>query len=192
MVADLIDDHFLSWREDLVRALFFVEDAGKILTIPLSSHKPDDKTYWACTKSGKFTVKSAYHLAVAKFSRKADNIPSASNTNVIWKNLWQISTPPKIGHFLWSACLDTLPTMQNLIRRGMYVDPACCRSGEDQESLSHVLVECPFVQQVWRLSPIRFDTQIFGRFPFLALCGEMLKNPKQEGAAIFTLIAWHI
>lgn len=192
IVEDLIDEHGPYWKEEVIRRSFSMEDADKILRMPLSSQKPCDKSFWAPTKSGKFSVKSAFHLAIGKFSKCAIHLPSASSSDPIWKNIWLTKTPPKVGHFLWSACSDSLPTKQNLFRRGIRMDPTCTRCGVENETLSHILVECTFAKEVWCLGRIRFDLHTFGKLPFRSLCGKILKTPKHEGATIFAFLAWNI
>lgn len=59
-------------------------------------------------------------------------------------------------------------------------------------SSSHTLLSCEFVRKVWMSSPIRINVKIHVQLPFRFLCGEMLKKPKEDGAALFALIAWSI
>ena len=49
----------------MVDSIFLPHEAKAIKMIPLSVCSPPDKLVWAETTNGKFTVKSAYHLAVS-------------------------------------------------------------------------------------------------------------------------------
>lgn len=116
-VSAFIDVGSREWDEERVRESFSAEDADRILSIPLSHRLPPDTQFWKHTKSGKFSVRTAYHSAISLFSSLGRNIPASSNPNDDWLKLWNMQTWPKIKHFLWRACGDGLPTRANLVRR---------------------------------------------------------------------------
>ena len=78
---------------------FLLEDRDDILSIPLSSSSMQDRLIWAGNKSGKFTVKSAYALALEE---------KTPNT------IWQMKALQKIKHFAWKAGRNILATKSNL------------------------------------------------------------------------------
>lgn len=53
------------WNEVLIRESLLPCDAVDILNIPLSRANLEDEIIWAINNKGKFSEKSAYHLAVA-------------------------------------------------------------------------------------------------------------------------------
>jgi hypothetical protein len=59
------------WKEDLVRCCFLTIDASHILKFPLQPTLSRDVLIWWGTISGKFTVKSAYHVAFSRISDHA-------------------------------------------------------------------------------------------------------------------------
>lgn len=59
-VAALINEDSKSWNVNLVNSLFLEHEASIILRLPLSRQGAEDKCVWHWTKSGNFTVKSAY------------------------------------------------------------------------------------------------------------------------------------
>lgn len=61
-VLELIDVTNAAWNEDLIKSLFNHTDAELIMKVPLSAHFPNDKTTWAYTSSGLYSVKSGYWL----------------------------------------------------------------------------------------------------------------------------------
>ena len=65
-VQDLIDPISGNLDEQLVRENFWPVDAERILQIPLSSHGQSDFISWHFSKSGCFTVRSAYHITWKK------------------------------------------------------------------------------------------------------------------------------
>ena len=63
MVRDLLREDELEWDIELVKGLFFPQDAEAILSIPISESVAKDRTVWVEDKKGKFSVKSVYRLA---------------------------------------------------------------------------------------------------------------------------------
>ena len=61
-VRSLIDEVAGRWNEDIVRSYFSEDDAEKILQIPLCYTSCEDFPFGPHTKSGIYTVKSAYSL----------------------------------------------------------------------------------------------------------------------------------
>lgn len=60
-VGELIDQVSGSWEEQLVKDIFWEEDAVNILAISVRSG-PDDIVAWHFDTKGIFSVKSAYHV----------------------------------------------------------------------------------------------------------------------------------
>ena len=53
-----------------------------------------------------------------------------------------------------------LPVADQILRRGMDVDPRCQVCGQEGESINHVLFTCSVARQVWALSGV--PTSEFG------------------------------
>ena len=70
MVADLIDSSTARWKNEVIDSLFIDYEADLIKSISLSAALPPDKLVWAETNNGKFTVGSAYKLAVTLFKSR--------------------------------------------------------------------------------------------------------------------------
>ena len=88
----------------MIDGWFLPEDRDAILSIPLSSTSTQDRVIWAENKSGKFTVKSAYVLALEeKTPETMADCSDESTRSKIWKSIWQMKTPQKIKHFAWKA-----------------------------------------------------------------------------------------
>jgi hypothetical protein len=60
-VGELIDPIIGEWDEMLVRENFWPIDADRILQIPLFHEETEDYVAWHLTKSGVFSVRSAYY-----------------------------------------------------------------------------------------------------------------------------------
>jgi hypothetical protein len=60
-VSDLINPVTGWWDEELIRENFWSIDANRILEIPIAPLGMQDFVAWHLTKTGLFTVRSAYH-----------------------------------------------------------------------------------------------------------------------------------
>lgn len=70
----------------------------------------DDKLIWAPNRSGKFSVKSTYHLA--------SNVSTGDfSLDVIWKVLWKMKIPERLKFLVWKIAVNGLPVRMNLINK---------------------------------------------------------------------------
>lgn len=86
------------WNVDMLTSVLPKEEVDVIRTIPLSVRSIGDNFIWHFDKKGKFTVKSAYHVArlwVLPPSLLASSSASTSPFSTLWNNLWQVNVPPK-------------------------------------------------------------------------------------------------
>lgn len=62
-----------------------------------------------------------------------------------------------LGHFIWKVCYDILPTRLNLVKRKFSDQVMCPICNIENESLIHILCECPAATDVWgeTRSPLR-------------------------------------
>nr|XP_023881248.1 uncharacterized protein LOC111993657 [Quercus suber] len=115
MVSVLIDLDSKRWKADLVKKIFLPFEADTILRIPLCYSLPDDKLIWLGNTRGVFTVRSAYYVALSLVKSCNRGESSAGDSrSLLWKRVWHLNLPEKIRIFAWRACMDALPTMQNL------------------------------------------------------------------------------
>jgi len=56
--------HDKSWNEQVVRQVFSVDIANKILHTPLIAQVEDDIILWKAERHGRYAVRSAYRLCV--------------------------------------------------------------------------------------------------------------------------------
>ncbi|KAI4347894.1 hypothetical protein L6164_008670 [Bauhinia variegata] len=127
------------------------DDAQTICRIPLVPDSGPDR--WICkhTKDGVFIVKTTYKMLVAiRHAMGAHNSPS----NLIWKRIWKLKMPPKLGHFIWRRCLNIISTTEASISQGMKIPNSCCYHKEE-ESIFHALFRCMQIQEVWDCNELR-------------------------------------
>ncbi|KAK6148918.1 hypothetical protein DH2020_016443 [Rehmannia glutinosa] len=190
-VSDIIDLQSKTWDYNRVKQMFNPHDAERICRTYINPRLLPDKRIWSKEKSGRFTVRSAYHLAVEKWSDTLA-LASSSTGNPAWKKLWDLRVLPKIKQFLWRVCTDSLPTKDNLRRRGLDIDPVCFICGEGIETSSHIFLKCREVQTIWYTSPLRMDLSItsFESPKNLIWCA-MIKYPT-DYVEYLACLAWRI
>jgi hypothetical protein len=125
-VSHLIRQGSGSWHEAVVHRYFYPWDVDEILKMKLPSVDMSDSVAWHYEKFGLFSVKSAYRLALMI---DHDLGSSGSSTapdggRMVWKNLWNLSIPPKIKVFLWRVTNNELAT--NATRNYRHMTPTSC------------------------------------------------------------------
>ena len=66
----------------------------------------------------------------------------------IWKNLWQLHIPNKVGSFAWRASKNILSMKDNLYRRKIIEDSLCVVCGCEPECSGHILWDCEKAREV--------------------------------------------
>ncbi|CAN1810691.1 Putative ribonuclease H protein At1g65750 [Linum perenne] len=107
---------------------------------PPNAANGDDTWVWGCESNGKFSINSAYDLITR---------PVNPRPLVDWKRIWQWVGPNRVKHFLWLASHGKLLTNAERMRRHMAVNGDCHRCLGIEESVLHVIRDCPFARQVW-------------------------------------------
>ncbi|KAL5739901.1 hypothetical protein ACOSQ2_029081 [Xanthoceras sorbifolium] len=125
------------------------------------TRRPSSASPWVCPgirialfgiliKKGIYSVKSGYQLALRdKFQGSSS---CSSSNHRWWMSLWNLSIPPKIKIFIWRVCHDTLPSLLNLFKRKVGLDPSCKRCGKSPESTAHALFWCVNSWTSWTAS----------------------------------------
>ncbi|XP_059639319.1 uncharacterized protein LOC132281652 [Cornus florida] len=118
-VADLIDMQQASWNRDILTLVFLPHEVVVISKCQFSLRNKTDSYIWALETSGRFTVKSAYHLAMSL------HCPTLVGVGKIWKEIWHCKTLSKINHFLWRCCHDVLSLGSTRLHRRFTNDAMC-------------------------------------------------------------------
>jgi len=154
-VADLIDPGTGTWDEKLVLDTFWPEDAQIILNIPTAEGMNDWPT-WHYDSMGKFSVKSAYKLAVQIRDQESGSDASSSSSvqgsvgAFPWQKIWHLKLPNKVNMFIWRMAHNSLPVRRNLARRGVKLDTICPVCQRLDEDCSHIFFKCKGVRACWR------------------------------------------
>ncbi|KAM6558702.1 hypothetical protein CsatA_027941 [Cannabis sativa] len=70
----------------------------------------------------------------------------------VWKTLWKIKVPPKVLHLIWKALTNCLPTRTQLYSKHVPVHLTCPFCHTEEESITHVLLQCHFSKSCWNRS----------------------------------------
>ncbi|KAL0011421.1 hypothetical protein SO802_006529 [Lithocarpus litseifolius] len=104
----------------------------------------------------------------------------------IWEDKW-LSTPTT-----YKACVNALPTLLNLRKRGVNTDGMCPVCGLEFESIYHALVKCVGVKNIWDMwkeCPIVIGAE---NMDFSNLALKMLEVGTPRDMELLVVIAWVI
>ncbi|CAN1139910.1 Putative ribonuclease H protein At1g65750 [Linum perenne] len=74
--------------------------------------------------------------------------PSNPRSKEAWNRVWKWGGPSRIQFFLWLLSHEKLLTNLERKRRHMTQDSSCPRCAHTEESIFHILRDCPFAVQV--------------------------------------------
>jgi hypothetical protein len=95
---------------------FFHWDVQEILKIKLPGIKAPDWIAWKYEKTGMFSVRSAYRLALTRV-QDLDALGSSSEPRgerAVWKKMWKLPVLPKVRNFVWKMIKNGLPANENV------------------------------------------------------------------------------
>jgi len=159
------------WNEQVVRQVFSVDIAVKILHTPLVSQVEDDKIIWKVERHRRFSVHNAYRLCVTELLYS-----SYLWRPGYWSCIWNLKVPPKVKNLLWRMCRGCLPTCVRLLDKGVDCPTHYNTCDSTHEDLLHVFFACPFVIQVWNRTGLWSSVQ------------HTLSHMASVSAAIFSLL----
>ncbi|KAK4283181.1 hypothetical protein QN277_000163 [Acacia crassicarpa] len=146
---------------------------------------PNKNLRWKWTKSGEFTVKSAY-----------DSLrPTEVHPDKLWSTIWKIKAPERCRIFMWLVLHNRLLTNVSRCKRGISTDGRCQICQVDEESLLHVLRDCPISHDLWRqIVPSQFwhtfSSLDFNRWVRWNLTSSGILRHSDEWQQIFTITCW--
>jgi exonuclease III len=148
---------------------------------------------WSSSKTGLFTVQTAYAL-LERENRGSLNgeCSNVQGLRWLWRKTWKLAIPGKIKHFLWRAYHESLPTCFNLHRRKIHKSPLCAICQQEEETTIHALWQCPLARNSWAL--VRGHVQ---KIPnqvgeFSGFMQWIFKNFNSNAIAEWAAVAWSI
>jgi hypothetical protein len=109
----------------------------RIQRVQLAPGSPDSFA-WKISVDGAYSTRSTY---IACFAGRTAQ-PAASQ-------VWNSFAPPKFKFFGWLAVWGRCWTADRLQRRGLANNGACPLCVRTDETLDHLLLQCPFARTVW-------------------------------------------
>lgn len=152
-VKDLMEYGGREWNEEILNIAFTAEDRARIQQLrPRGTHTQDGYC-WDYSKSGQYNVKSGYWvLKNVPMDRETPQMVNQPSLDALYQLAWKTDTNPKVHHFLWRCLSNCLSVAENLKRRHIIKDSQCIRCQAGEESVNHLLFQCPFARLVWALS----------------------------------------
>ncbi|XP_023633877.1 uncharacterized protein LOC111829331 [Capsella rubella] len=160
-IRHLIDRQSNSWKLERLQEFFSSEDVTIIGAIPLGITMCGDSFGWHFTKTGKYTVKSGYHTARLPDPRATVSQVCGPDIIPLLNKVWKVRCPPKIQHFMWQLLTGCISVSANLSKRGISCDSSCARCGSIEETVNHVIFECPPARQTWALANVHVGPFFF-------------------------------
>jgi hypothetical protein len=143
-VCLMIDQRSNSWDESTLRRYFYPWDVDEILKIKLPANASVDRIAWHYEKSGVFSIRSAYRVAM-NLEYNVDGMGSSSapmGERAIWRRLWNSHVLPKVRMFIWKLIRNGIPTNANRHYRHMLVVSSCEMCGHCYEVCFHATIRC--------------------------------------------------
>lgn len=193
MVCNLINVNTKSWLSAPINCIFSPEEARLIHIIPLSFRSPPDTLMWHFEKSGKFSVKNAYHLARGYLHLPNDGVSSTfMASGMFWNRLVGARVPPKVKMCVWSLCHDFIPSRANLVKRHITSDSFCVFFDWPLESVIHFMGFCPFAKAAWFSSFIGMPIRDLTPLSFMGWITNVARNSSPDHFEATLMICWAI
>ncbi len=130
-----------SWDLSRISMTILTLTCESIRAVPVcTTRQQKDCIAWdSC--NGDFCLKIAYLLACKSPTSTTTIAPST------W--IWKVHTTPRIRFFFWQCYHNSVPGRDTLASRGINVPNICPRCLGPDESLLHVLRECPDSSSFW-------------------------------------------
>ena len=127
----------------MIRELVAAEDVDRIMEIQPSRLGRKDGYTWKHTKSGSYSVKSGYDIINEQRKATDTGVVEEPSVKKLKKEVWKLKTSRKIKHFIWQALAGFVTTASRLCDRHCATDRTCLRCGAEEETINHLLFECP-------------------------------------------------
>jgi hypothetical protein len=102
-------------------------------------HTEPDKFSWTGANNGQYTAKSTYKM-----------LWQGTQEYAMYKPIWRSYTPLKCKIFGWLALKHRLWTSDRRHRHGLQDQTSACFTClQEEDTVEHILVQCPYARQTW-------------------------------------------
>ena len=178
------------WGVMWIDKCFLPFEATKIKSLPVCMTPQEDILIWPKSKEGVYTVKSRYQLLCEMEDKELASTSTTGGTKKFWADLWKLRAPNKVKTFTWRACTNSLPTMENLLKRKVVQSALCLNCKREPENVVHALWGCEKICQVWGREFDGLRTAHTQGLSFSDLFGLTTLSPR--GSELFIMIYWSI
>ncbi|XP_038977290.1 uncharacterized protein LOC120107861 [Phoenix dactylifera] len=141
-VSDLMEPEGDHWRMELIREAFGEQLAERILALPIFAQGGADRLVWMPTGRSQVRARDIHTLLSREPARQIEGG---------W--IWRMRIYPRVALFIWKVAWGCLPTRSLLARRGVRITQFCDECTETEETMDHVLLQCPRARGIWSRSP---------------------------------------
>lgn len=179
-VNSLMNMQMDNWDHEILEDLFEEADRMQILKIPITSNSQEDKIIWLGEESGAYTVKSSYRILTGVLEH---------DSSFHWTKVWKLAIPPKVKNFVWQACSNLLPTTDNLRIRRVNCSPICILCSVQQESIRHLIINCPFAHSCLTRIP---NTLLNSDMSLAEWVSWHIKVLDEDSCCLILMVCWKI
>ena len=94
-------------------------------------------------------MKSAYYVArqVLNSNLQEESLVGDVRT-LLWKKMWHLNILENVRIFAWRICMNAIPTMMNLNKRGVQANTICPIYKKEVEIVEHAILKCDLAKVV--------------------------------------------
>ncbi|CAN1797783.1 Putative ribonuclease H protein At1g65750 [Linum perenne] len=131
------------WDVEKLTSVLSLDQVSLVVGMtPPRAESGEDQWVWGGETNGHFSIRSAYKLIYTQANSVAHDR---------WKLCWKWKGPNRIRHFLWLTIQEKLLTNSERVKRHMTSNADCEHCHHQAEIVIHVLRDCTFATEVWRL-----------------------------------------
>ncbi|KAL0014133.1 hypothetical protein SO802_001202 [Lithocarpus litseifolius] len=181
---------YVGWNLEHISFSFPASILLEMKATPLSfSGSEDDRLTWHYSPNGEFKLKGAYQLAI----KEDDNWGKCAAPGA-W--VWKILALPKVKHFLWQCCHNSIAVKVILKAKDLGISPDCPVCNSEPETIIHALRDCPKAKCFWNSLLPPFSPNVFYGMPLVewlkinSRSARISAISEMEWGTIFPMAVW--
>lgn len=135
-----------------------MKELNAIRAMVIGDSSKNNRLVWPFDKWGRSSVKSRYHwIHLRAHDHEGKHMPYIRHAmEHVWKVIWRLNSPPKFQNFMWKSIHKALATMVDLFDRKYSHSPTCPICQNDDESVEHIFLQCPWLEAIWFGGPLNY------------------------------------